>query len=171
MDNCVETPTRGKNILELVFSNNHSIINYYKTIVNKSLSDHFILEVQLNFSYNKKSKEEKVRNPYNTKVFKYDTKNADDEDRARFDNFLQQKDEVIEFEGLNPEEHLNKMHICIEEGMKLCIKKKIEFKEENEEEESLVQKKTKKKNIFPKDVRNLMKKKSKLLNKVLKSKN
>ena len=108
-------------------------------------------------------------NPYSTKVFEYDTKNADDEDWARFEHFLQQKDETTEFEGLKPEEQLNKMHLFIEEGLSLCLKKKAEFKEKEQEEEMLVKKKPS--NFIPKVVRNLMKKKSKLSHKILKSKN
>ena len=173
LENCVETPTRGKNILDLVFSNNHSLINYYKTIVNKSLSDHFIIEVLLNFSYNQQKKDEKVKNPYSTKAFEYDTKNADDEDWLRFDNFMQQKDSDLdkdkEFEKLNSEEQLKKMHTFIEEGLELCIKKKEDFKDNKETEDPVVSKKPK--NFIPRAVRNLMRKKVKLSNKVLKSKN
>ena len=87
----------------------------------------------------------------------------------RFEHFLQQKDETTEIEGLKPEEQLNKMHLFIEEGLSLCLKKKAEIKEKEKEEEMLVKKKPS--NFFPKFVRNLMKKKSKLSHKILKSKN
>ena len=40
MENVILTPTRGNNILDLVFSNNHNLINNYLTTVNNKLSDH-----------------------------------------------------------------------------------------------------------------------------------
>ena len=88
LENYVTTPTRGENILDLCFTNNHSMINFYRTIVNKSFSDHNTLEFDLNFSYNTEKKKEKKKNPYATRVPEYDTENADDEEWLRFQKAL-----------------------------------------------------------------------------------
>ena len=60
------TPTRGKNVLDLIISNNHSIISTYTTVVNSKFSDHFLLKIWLNISYNQSKKEEKREYPYKT---------------------------------------------------------------------------------------------------------
>ena len=62
--NCITTPIRGENILNLFFTNNHGLINFYRTIVNKKFSDHNTLEMDLNFSYNQEKK--KRRKPTHT---------------------------------------------------------------------------------------------------------
>ena len=93
LENCIETPTRGSNILDLVFSNNHALVNYYKTVVNSKLTDHNLLNVLSNFSYNQPTKTEHVKNPYSSKIYEYDTENADEEDWARFEHYLQQFNE------------------------------------------------------------------------------
>ena len=87
LENYIETPTRGSNVLDLVFSNNHALINHYKTIVNNRLTDHNLLNVSLNFSYNQPIKTAQVKNPYSTKIYEYDTNNADNEDWARFEHY------------------------------------------------------------------------------------
>ena len=92
LENCITTPTRGENTLDLCFTNNHSIINFYRTIFNKSFSDHNTLEFDLNFSYNTEKKKEKKKNPYETKVPEYDTENADDEEWLRFQKALDKVD-------------------------------------------------------------------------------
>ena len=78
MENIILTLTRGANILDLFFTNNPNLINFYTTIVNNKLSDHNTLEINMNFSYSQEVKEEKVANPYYTKIFEYDTTNADE---------------------------------------------------------------------------------------------
>ena len=48
LENYVKTATRGRNILDLVFTNNHLLINNYRTTINKKLSDHYLLTIDLN---------------------------------------------------------------------------------------------------------------------------
>ena len=102
-------------------------------------------------------------------MYEYDTKNADKEDWARFEHYLQQFNEE-ELDDLKTEEQLQLFYDLLEEAFEKCLNKKTEFleKEENSEQENDFQKKSK--NFIPKEVRNLMKKKQKLSQKILKSK-
>ena len=54
--------------------NNPLLIQFYKIVINKKLSDHNTIEVSLNFTFNDEVKVEKVKNPYTTKIFEQDTK-------------------------------------------------------------------------------------------------
>ena len=56
LNNQIETPTRGKAIVDLISSNNYMIIQFYKITINKKLSDHNTVEVSFNFSYNQETK-------------------------------------------------------------------------------------------------------------------
>ena len=91
MENYIHTATRGKNTLDLVFTNNHKLVNNYTTSVNNKLSDHHLLTVALNFSYNKEIKDAKVTNPYTTKVYEYKLAEATESDWKRFDRILEQE--------------------------------------------------------------------------------
>ena len=73
MENIIMTPTREQNILDLCFTNSHTLINFYRTVINKKFSDHNTLEIDMNFTYNVNTKKDKVDNPYSTKVYEYDT--------------------------------------------------------------------------------------------------
>ena len=92
LENCVTTPTRGENTLDLCFTNNHNLINFYETIVNKKFSDHNTLEMDLNLSYNLEKKKMRKINPYYTKVPEYDIENATEEDWMRFAKLLDKVD-------------------------------------------------------------------------------
>ena len=59
LENCISTLTRGPNILDLCFTNNHSLINHYQISVNRIFSDHNTIDTDLNFSYNIEEKREK----------------------------------------------------------------------------------------------------------------
>ena len=50
----ITTPTRGNNILDLVLTNNESLLGPYKTLVNKDLTDHNTLVLQLECSWSEK---------------------------------------------------------------------------------------------------------------------
>ena len=103
MENYIKTATRGKNTLDLVLTNNHKLVNNYKTTVNNKLSDHYLLTVALNFSYNKEIKVSKVVNPYSTKVYEYKLAEASESDWKRFERILKQiscnfEDETKDFD-------------------------------------------------------------------------
>ena len=48
LEQYIKKPTRGNNILDLVFTNDHLLIHSYQTIVNSRLSDHFTICLNLN---------------------------------------------------------------------------------------------------------------------------
>ena len=153
LDQIVGTPTRGKNILDLVFTNNPQLINFYNIILNSKLSDHNTVETNLNFSSNKENKDEKVVHPYNTKIFEYETKGADDEDWQRFSEHIGYLDAEEEVLGLKPTAMLKKIHNILETAANVCLKKKPEFDEENKDGM-----KKKKGSFIPKQVRKLLRK-------------
>ena len=86
------TPTRGQNILDLILTNNQTLINNYTTIVNQKFSDHFLLKVWLNFSFNQDVKMPQRKYPYTTSLHQYDLENADDEDWLRYNDLTQPYD-------------------------------------------------------------------------------
>ena len=53
LENYIYAATRGRNILDLDFTSNHLLVNDYTTVINKKLSDYYLLNVKLNFSYNR----------------------------------------------------------------------------------------------------------------------
>ena len=48
LDQIIKSPTRNNNILDLIFTNDHQIINDYSIICNNQLSDHYIIKFGLN---------------------------------------------------------------------------------------------------------------------------
>ena len=167
LNNHIETPTRGKAILDLISSNNYMIIQFYKITINKKLLDHNTVEVSFNFSYNQETKIEKVMNPYSTKVFEFNTKDADDEQWKRFEHLLHQFDEDV-LDDKEPEEQLNVIYSVIEETVKLSIPRKKYFEEEDD---TYDKKETSSNNFIPKRVRQLVKRKQNLTEQILKNKN
>ena len=118
MDNVVETATRCNNILDLISTNNPDLIICYKVTVNKKLSDHNTIEIRLNFTFNNVEKEEKVKNPYTTKIFEFDTENASEEQFKRFEHLMDQFDED-KLDDLNPDEQLDVIIKVMEEAVEL----------------------------------------------------
>ena len=162
LENYVTTPTRGRNILDLILSNNHMLINFYKMIINKTLSDHNLIYISLNFSFNEETRSEKVMNPYSTKVFQYETKKATIQQWGRFDHVLRNIDEEELLKNIAPEEQLKRIYQTIEEALEQCLEKKESL--ENDDG------KVKRKKIFiPRRIRSLMRRKEKLSERVLKS--
>ena len=162
LEQTIDTPTRGKNILDLVFTNNPQLINYYNIIVNSKLSDHNTVETNLNFSYNQENKDEKAVNPYSSTLFEYDSKGADDELWERFSEHIGYLDPEQELSGKKPKQVLEKIVSILEKAAEVCLEKKSEF--ENKSEVCL-----KKRNFIPKRVKKLLRKKEKLSKKVMKS--
>ena len=170
LENIVTTPTRGNNILDLCFTNNHTLINYYKTTVNSRFSDHNTIETDLNFSYNIEVKKEKKVNPYKTKVYEYETENADEEDWLRWQKLLDDVNIENEFGGPeNTETKVSKFFTLIESLTALVFKKKKSFQDLEEREKGENKKQTN--NKIPKRIRQLMKRQSKLSKQVFSSTN
>ena len=124
LENVVETPTRNKAILDLAFSNNHALVNYYTTIINKKLTDHCTLKFSMNFTYNMETKVEKATNPYSTKMFEYNTKDADEEDWERFAHFLENSNYEANLEGKDADEKLKYFYKTLEEVTELTMNRK-----------------------------------------------
>ena len=158
------TPTRGKNILDLILTNNQTLINNYTTIVNKQFSDHFVLKVWLNVSYNQETKQPR-KYPYTTNLYQYDFEQADDEDWLRYDAMLATVDFEEEVKGMNTGQRLRRFYEVLEGTTKEIFKKKKEFEDDTEKTET----NNKPKNFIPKRIRSLMKRKSKLSQKILAS--
>ena len=63
LEQFIKEPTCGKNILDLIFSNNHQILCQYKVIINHKLSDHNMIVSTLNYTLdNKYKKRQKFQN-------------------------------------------------------------------------------------------------------------
>ena len=111
MEQVIQTPTRGKNILDLVFTNTSELVSGYSTIVNKKFSDHNILRVMLNYKYKNEKKTER-KNPYPNNIYKYDLLNATEEDWIRYNVLLSKLSEDFDEKsmGENTEERLNRYY-------------------------------------------------------------
>ena len=166
LENCVTTPTREENTLDLCLSNNHTLINFYKTTINHSFSDHNTLEFDLNFSYNLDVKREKKTNPYKSRIYEYETEMADEEDWMRFSKLLDKTNVEEEFGGLqNVHTKIHKFIQLLESLTALVFKKKKAFQEEEES----TGKEMKRKNKIPKKIRQFMKRQKKLSNQIYSS--
>ena len=138
MENYIYKATRGRNILDLVFSNNHLLINNYTITINNKLSDHNLITVKLNFSYNQETKVKKVSNPYSTKIFEYETSNNDEATWRRFDAILMAitKDFDDETKSVNTDEKLQNFYIHLEKATSIVFDKKKDFQEMEDKAES-----------------------------------
>ena len=167
LENYIKTATRGKNTLDLAFTNNHFLIGGYETTVNKKLSDHFLLTVALNFTYNRETKVPKVKNPYTTKVYEYNLFDATESDWMRFDTVLAgiSIDFEEETKNENVEAKLAKVYENVERATHIVFKKKKDFEDSAPEDNG----KKMSKNKIPLKIRTLLKRKKKLSNKILSS--
>ena len=163
MEQYIHTATRKGNILDLVFSNSNTLIDNYSTIVNKQFSDHNILKVSLNYQYRNQSKINR-KNPYPNSIYEYDLLNASDEDWIRYNVLLSKLSEDFDEKTQNEDTHarLNRFYKVIEEAVTLLFDKKEAFKSDEE-------KKLKKGNKIPKNVRTLMRKKTSISKKIMQS--
>ena len=126
--------------------------------MNKKLSDHFLLTVALNFTYNRETKVTKVKNPYTTKVYEYNLFDATESDWKRFDTVL--KGISIDFEEETKNEKveakLAKVYENVERATHIVFKKKKDFEDEAPEENG----KKMSKNKIPLKIRTLLKRNS-----------
>ena len=87
LEQYVKRATRNGNILDLVFTNNHELIRDYNIIINKKLSDHYIIKIDLAYKMESSTKRKKV-NHCSTKIPEYDLLNASEEQWLRFNLIL-----------------------------------------------------------------------------------
>ena len=100
LEQVINTPTRGNNILDLVFTNSSNLTSGYSTIVNRKFSDHNILKVKLNYEYKNDRKVER-KNPYPNKIYEYDFLNATEEDWIRYNVLLTKLSENFDDDSEN----------------------------------------------------------------------
>ena len=162
MEQIINTPTRGKNILDLIFSNSNSLINGYSTVVNKKFSDHNILKVRLNYPYKCDKKSERI-NPYPNKIYEYDLMNATNEDWIRYDKILSKMAEDFDDKSKNENttKKLERFYDLVENTVVTLFDKKEAFKTEDE-------KKSKPKNKIQKEIRIMMRKKTNISKQIIK---
>ena len=104
----ITSPTRRNNILDLIFTNNTNIINDQTIICNEKLSDHYVIQLDMNYDnqVNKETRKEKT-NHSKTNLNKYDFQGASDELWYRFNLLMQEVNFDLLFENLNTTEKLN----------------------------------------------------------------
>ena len=164
LENCVKSATRGNNILDLCFTNNHTLINDYSMTINHNFSDHNLLETDLRFSFNIEKQKKKRENPYKTKVYEYETEKGDEEDWMRFEKLLDLIDIEKEFgRAENVEKKVKKLYDLLESTTSLVFPKKKMF----DDTETSAQERG---NKIPKKIRQLMRRKKKVSAQVLSSK-
>ena len=79
----IRKPTRRQNILDLVLSNNHYLINDYQMIVNSQISDHYTISIHLNYENVKVESSTSKKNQYHSKIPEFNFLDADEEDWLR----------------------------------------------------------------------------------------
>ena len=77
--NIITSPTRQRNIIDLMMVNNSDRFNVSDTIVNKVISDHNIMSIDMKAKYNMNQSYVKC-NPYINSIFEYDIEIGDDSD-------------------------------------------------------------------------------------------
>ena len=104
----ITSPTRRNNILDLIFTNNTNIINDQTIICNEKLSDHYFIQLNMNYDnhVSNETKKEKT-NHSKTNLNKYDFQAASDELWYRFNLLMQEVNFESMFENLDTTEKLN----------------------------------------------------------------
>ena len=163
LEQYIKKPTRKRNILDLVFTNNHFLIHNYNMIVNSKLSDHFTICINLSLGSAQKSTSKKTENHYFSKISEYNLKDGDEEDWFRLNLMFNQVNWDSILEELSPEESIKKFLSILEENVILIFKKQKRFQEEGTQE-------FKSKNKIPRSVRIQMRNKTNLSKKILRVK-
>ena len=143
MEQYVRKPTRGRNVLDLVFTNDHFLIHNYSIIVNSSLSDHNTICINLSIKETSTPEPQQQKNNYFSKIAESNLKEADEEDWYRLNLLLNQINWDSILEELSPEESLNKFVSVLEENVDIVFKKQKHFQNKDKEQ---IEKKTFKSN-------------------------
>ena len=88
----VKVPTRKTNILDLVFTNDDSLIHNIDQIINSSLSDHNTLVIATDLVTKREVVNDSSRDFYSTNIQKYNLIDADEEDWRRFELIMDGRD-------------------------------------------------------------------------------
>ena len=151
----ITKPTRKHNILDLVFTNNHHLINNYHMIVNNHLSDHYTICLNLNYENVKVEKNSRKINHYHSQLPEYNFRDADEEDWLRMNMELDLVDWATILEDKSPDEMTKIFLEILLEKASLVFKKLSTF-------ESAENKDFSSKNKIPRRIRILMRNKKKL---------
>ena len=158
----VTSPTRRKNILDLIFTNNINLINSQTIICNEKLSDHYIIQFNMNYeNLNNKNTKKETKNHYKTNLNEYDFHGATEELWFRFNLLMQDVNFEEKFKDLNTTEKLNSFYSEVSRIVDIIFEKK------NPEQKEMI---FSSKNKIPRKVRILMRNKSNLSKIILKSK-
>ena len=166
MENYMETPTRGQNILDLVLCNNASMLGSISTMVSGHLSDHYMLEIPVRHHYTLPVDTSPREVPYTTTFHQYMFHKADAEDWMRYEALMRDVDWEAAARGLDVEAKLHKFLDVLETVVAEIFKKKKHYEDENSDNKP--QKKNN--NKIPDDVRLLMRQKKEISDRILKSK-
>ena len=129
----IKRATRNGNILDLVFTNNHELIRDYNIIVNKKLSDHYIIKIDLAYKMETSTKSKKV-NHCSTKIPEYDLLNASEEQWLRFNLILNKVNFETLFENCTATQMVDIFLNKIETLVDIIFDKKKTFLEEHDSE-------------------------------------
>ena len=168
LDQVIRKPTRNQNILDLCFTNDHSLVHDYQMIINSNLSDHFTICIHLNYETIRKPTVKKRTNHYHTVIPEYDLKNGDEEDWMRLNLLLNDVNWESLLEETSPEESLARFLNILEEKVPLVFSKHPSFSEEDSS--SPQEEKFRNGNKIPKPIRNLMRSKAKISKSMLRTK-
>ena len=155
----IHKPTRRQNILDLVFTNNHFLINNYHMIVNSHLSDHYTIILNLNYENIKVEGNRKKVNHFHTEIPEFNFLEADEEDWMRLNRELDQVDWCSILEEESPENMTSLFLSKLLEKVQLIFKKLPQFDENSKEDGN---KRFSSNNKIPRKIRVLMRNKSKL---------
>ena len=149
IENYFLVPTRGKNILDLCLSNNPTLIGKVVSTISKNISDHNLMDIELNHQYNQPKETKTKEKPYTTNLHQYDIMNADEEDWLRWRSLVEEVNFDKDTEEMNVEEKMKTFYSILEDVAAKVFKKK-EYSDEPDDDVK------KSKNKIPKEVRLLM---------------
>ena len=148
-------PTRGKNVLDLLFTNG-DFITYKCSYVNRSISDHDLIEFSMDLNNNKEN-HVPSQNPYEYKICEYEIS----DDCEGWNDFYQAIDgyDLSEIENISAEEQVETFYQILEKNAEIFLPKKYGFERKGE----------KKRKFIPDNIRKLLRKRLKLSKKKLTS--
>ena len=157
----IKKPTRNQNILDLVFTNNHLLINDYYMIVNSQLSDHYTICANLNYEKGNSKSARRVENLYHSKLPEYNFRDADEEDWMRLNREFDKLNWDALLGNLSPAEMTEIFLNILQDKVALIFKKLPQFenpqKQLDRKKESFSSN-----NKIPRKIRILMRNKSKI---------
>ena len=150
----IRKPTRRQNILDLVFTNNHHLINDYQMVVNSHLSDHNTICLNLNYENVKIETNGRKTNHYHSQIPEYNYRDADEEDWLRLNLELDKIDWSILLAEQSPDQMTQIFLEKLLEKVSLIFKKLPKY--ETDEDSNNEKKDFSSKNKIPRKVRSLM---------------